>query len=200
MLLLIVWHLAIWWRSTQACISCSGECPTQMWFQPSEIHSIFWGFRSSGRWRLGLLGSWISRIYVLLKPRESATDTHVRMSESSATPCENFRVSRPIFSLKVGYYSAVPKILHLTHRQRTICHCGTVEEKDRTFLWQVFWDLQTNKQKRCIKTVNEKNSELFLRFWPQRGRGNRLCSFMFAEGTTRAMNTWHSHFIVMRRS
>lgn len=86
---------------TLAFISCSGQCPTQMWCQPSGIHSIFWGFRSSGRWRLGLLGCWMSGIYVLLKPRESATDTasHVRMSESSATPLWEFQgITSNIFS------------------------------------------------------------------------------------------------------
>ena len=57
------------------------------------------------------------------------------------------------------------------------------------------------KPQKIYNKTGNKNSELVLRIWPQRGgRGNRLCSFMFAEGSMKAMNTWHSQIIVTTRS
>ena len=115
-------------------------------------------------------------------------------------PFENFRVSRPIFSLKVGLFSC-SKNSSFDPQVRDnlpLWCCG----RKRSYLpvTSFLGFAKKEKKKIYVKTGNEKNSELFLRFWPQTGRGNRLCSFMFAEGTMRATNTWHSHFIVMRRS
>jgi hypothetical protein len=52
------------------------------------------------------------------------------------------------------------------------------------------------KKEGCNKAGSEKNLELFLQIWPQWGRGNRLCSFMFAEGTMKTVNTRHSQFML----